>query len=614
MKNVMDATETFAEAARAVARRHWQRQWWGLIIRSAPWVAGGLMVLAILWWFGRLSPLWLLLAFGGWITGITLRCFWKRPATFSLFSAWDALAGRGDAFASAWFFCQSGAPLTEGEKWHVRQAMALWARDGGQLESQMPLPQGRWKLVVPFLVLAFLLLPRSQGPLEAGDRPVSPETRDMVASEVMRLSRKGSELGALEGLNEDEQRLAKELELSMEETAASLGGEEGESTRDVLRRLEAAARKVDELTERLGDSGEAWASEAMLAEMKRHPDTADLADALAIKAAQSASEKALVLAESLGAGELATETLERLSEALKRAASSGDPGDENRLAGARVRAADRKLRAQDRSAAGAEFKKLAEALGVKAARDKARDEMKQLAEQLRQTGNRVTGSESMEKLAGQDGGAGGNAAGQAGGNAPTGGGAWENLPKTTLPESLAEALQNQIAGQTGQPMKGAAPQPGTDGAGFEAAEGTALALGQGKVDPEKPLFFAPIPGQDDEEAPEGGVLLAGAPKPGTGAGGLSAGTGTAPLESAETDLVKAANSSLVAGSSTEGGPTFSRSVEGTARPETGERSATGVAARFARAEEEAMEDDALPLSRREAVRRYFKALRQTLDP
>jgi hypothetical protein len=577
---------------------------------TAPFVALVLIAGVVLWWRGHdAAAVWMPAALVAWLGGFAAWSWWRRPGAFPALAAWDEAAGRNDMFASAHGFLQQDREPGPGETLHIRKAMAAWDAGAAGLSRDLPFPAGRWKALLPLAVMAVLFVPRPQPPPVPGEGALPREALGMAAGETMRLVKKHWEEERLEGLDEKEQGLARALEQKLRVTAGTMAGSQGMSAGEALRKLEAAAREAEELAEKLGEGDESWASSGMTAEMRRHADLANLGEALEARQASAGAGEALGLAERLSEAKPAPDTVERLAEAVRRSAEAGDAGDEGRLAGARIKGAERSFRAVDIRGAGGQFFELAEALKNRAAREESRDRLEKLADQLREAGNRAAGSESMKQLAGaNDAASGGGGSGAGAGQG--GSGEWQG---GEVPGSLAQALQRQMEGlANGVVLQ--APVPGTEPMEGQVAEGQAFVPGEGKPGGDGTLFAAPVPGQDPDAEPEGLLLLQGVARAGTNSGAPGAGSGQAPLGEEPGTTAPATQSSVVAGTASEGGSSASRLVEGGVRPETAERGATGAAARFEKAGEAAMDDDALPLSRREAVRRYFEALRNIQTP
>ena len=99
---------------------------------------------------------------------------------------------------------------------------------------------------------------------------------------------------------------------------------------------------------------------------------------------------------------------------------------------------------------------------------------------------------------------------------------------------------------------------------------------------------------------------------GAGVGGLEAGHGTAPYGNTPTNPLAPTSTGVVAAPPTGQGPSLVRNVEGGPHREEAAREFRKVAAAVLQAEEEALAEEPLPLSRRGQVLRYFTAIRRQL--
>lgn len=144
--------------------------------------------------------------------------------------------------------------------------------------------------------------------------------------------------------------------------------------------------------------------------------------------------------------------------------------------------------------------------------------------------------------------------------------------------------------------------------------------GKGQSGQGKPMLLAPIPGAKPNEQPSALLLGQQLPK-GTpdrsiaiaAPDGNQPGVGKADLNNKPTDPQKSGAQGMVAAQQTNEGQSAIRSVEGGTRKEAAARSASEVAVEFIQAEEQALDEAALPPSRREQVRRYFTELRKRFE-
>ena len=91
------------------------------------------------------------------------------------------------------------------------------------------------------------------------------------------------------------------------------------------------------------------------------------------------------------------------------------------------------------------------------------------------------------------------------------------------------------------------------------------------------------------------------------------GVGTTELKNDPTAKTQSGNASTVNAQRGNEGQSSFRSVEGGTKKETASRSPTAAALDAIQAEEEALDEQALPPSRRDQVRRYFTELRKRFE-
>ena len=396
--------------------------------------------------------------------------------------------------------------------------------------------------------------------------------------------------------------------------------------------MEERARAAEKMAEKLGVATDAWASEEMLREMSQHADTADLAATIRDKNAEKAAIESDALAEILAADALKLETRDRITVALERTMEKATDEDHTKPVGERVGNASRKMGDKQPKTAAREFEELAKHFRHVKQREETQEKMKKLAEQLRDAGSSISGSklQKMDKLAEGPKGA----PGQTGPQAPqglqplsqnplqnmpagmtpgqtgmplTGAGQQQSLPIPGMQSPLGQGMQ---AGQMGQAM----PVPGAGQKGKGQAMG--LAAGQqGKQGASQGMILsAPIPGMAPGAMAPGANLGAGAGSAASGMnGGLEAGTGTAGLGNQATDAIKATQDAKVAAQINQDGDTTVRAVQGQARAEQAARERQEAIVDFIQVQEEALDEQALPLSRREHVLRYFTALRERFE-
>jgi hypothetical protein len=129
------------------------------------------------------------------------------------------------------------------------------------------------------------------------------------------------------------------------------------------------------------------------------------------------------------------------------------------------------------------------------------------------------------------------------------------------------------------------------------------------------MLSAPVPGMESgQSAPGAGMSLGSGASAQSGKGGDQAGTGTAAMtEEAAAEALKATGDSQVAARAGTEGESTMKSIEGEVRAEKAARSRQEVIADFIAVEEQALDDQSLPLSRRQHVLRYFSAIRRQFE-
>jgi hypothetical protein len=145
--------------------------------------------------------------------------------------------------------------------------------------------------------------------------------------------------------------------------------------------------------------------------------------------------------------------------------------------------------------------------------------------------------------------------------------------------------------------------------------------GKGGEKPEEgtPMLMAPVPGQDaGDKPPEMMVMMPGSsPSSGAivGAGsGLPPGSAKSEMKGEETAVPESVKSAMAKAEKTGEGASSVRQVEGGAPREEGvSQGSAALSVEFMEAQEAAMDEAALPMARREQVRRYFNALRKRLE-
>lgn len=599
------AASTFAEVSRCVLRRLLLRRALQRVVQTLPFAAAALALVIVLRATGVAWPgFGLTLGLGlAWIAGCFAFAWRRRPGAYGALAFWDQQTGRRDAFANAWWFEQQPA-RDPAQDFHLREQLRELPAALPALRRDIALPDLRLLGSVPLLLIALALIPGGKG-LHPPDASLTDVGRRLAEREGQKLAEKKLDPGSMAALKEDEKEELEKLQQKIAETAKSLGRQKAGTARGVLSELDKRARDAEKLAEKLGAGRDAWASDQMVAEMRKHADTAELGDAVADKSTKNTAEEAEKLAGRLRDEQLAGETRDRLAETLREIGGQSQPGDEERTVGQHVIAADKSLAQALPRDAGAEFQKLADKMKSLAAREKAREQLEKLAQQLRDSGSNIAGqgAQGMQELAG------GESQDRQGNSNQQQMMTMPNAPQMQALEAPAtsNAPQGQGSGQSLQmlqPSKG----DGKDGKGIALAPPGAKPGGKPDGGSDKPTLFAPVPGLPPDQRPSAVILM-----PGSSSGGAPPGTGTAKHGNDPTKPARAGQESMVNAQRGAEGQSTVRSVEGGARTEQAARSAQATALEAIKAEENALDDAALPAARREQVRRYFTELRKRFE-
>lgn len=568
-----------------------------------PWLALPLIALGHRW----IQAEWISLALiNVWMVAALLRAWRSRLTPYGALAAWDAAGGRHDALSSAHVFAHDPTATRDpGRLLHLDRTSDTLPQAARQLATDLPLPRLRWTWLAPVAAIAFSLLPLWHPVVAPGDQPLTADQLAAAAAEAARLAQPPeSPLTNLPDLTDQERRALEELDRTQRELAEALKQADGKSPRDVLDDLEKQARAAEALAKQLGADANAWASEKLLAQLRQHPDTADLADAVIAKQPARAAEESRNLASTLKDPQITSEVAERLARTLDRALTDAQTIESEKPVDAAVEAADQDLEQNESAAAGEEFEKLAATFDRQAQRDQAREQLEKMADRLREAGSSIMGKqgEGLKKLAGQSG--------------PPAASPMPSLqPLSSLGEPSDASSDLPIPGldpmndvKPGDPsQRRGTPIPGT-GPPPKNAKPLAVIPGTAPKDAKPLAIAAPIPGS--------GKGRAAIPVPGAGGQGPPATGGTLPGRGATesgnkpTDLQAAAAQGEVAVNPGSEGESFTQSIDGQPRQEAVARAARQSAAAFLKEQEQALDTENLPPSRREQIRRYFESLRK----
>jgi len=600
------------------------------------------------WQSGELALV--LFAVGIWLAALGALASWRRPGTFDALVLLDRRGGWKDRFSSAWLFRSHTDPASA-EAWHVRRTETETPAALAGLSAAIPLPRPRaLALLLPLIALGLAATPLGRVAPAARDLALTERMRETATAQAEELRRNAESFLALDSLDEEEREALEALRVEVLDTATMLADSEGLTAGEMLEALAERARAAERLAEKLGLGTDEWASREMLAEMERHPDLAGLALAIRDKAARPAAIESEGIHALLDRDSLSAEVRDRLATATERVMRAARDEDRERPVGERVGNADLKLRDGQAKTAAREFLELAKHFRLLEGREAAKDRLNEIAESLREAGSEISGSElqRLEELAAEERGAAGDAGGEGGLQPLIGGDLPQDLAELLAPQfgqigarapTEGEAQEGAVAGaptlaegqvpgeESGPPQEGQAPSggdefvlqapvPGESPIDGSGAEGMGLAEQSRAGEGEDGALTAPVPGMEpaDESAPGGGVSAgAGATSQGV-QGGDGVGTGTAPLLPVETgDLPAAAVDARVAAQVGEEGESTVRAVEGRARAEEASRPRSEIVSETLAAEEQALDGQSIPLSRRGHIIRYFSAIREQFE-
>ena len=333
-----------------------------------------------------------------WLLATALWAWLQRPTPAGATAAWDARAGRHEAFLSA--LCFEARPgLDDGERLHLAAQQRKLADGLAGLHRLIPLAVS-WMLLLPVGFLGFSVSGLLVRPLPAEDRALDAEARRRAADEAGDLDRQSKKLDRLEQLDEKEQEAVEQLKASLDEAAEKLKGLDKETQRDVLTDLERRARQAEKLADSLGAGQACFRSSPMIAELARHAETADLANALRASDLEQTAHEATTIADGLRSPECTIEKHQRLQHALSKALGAADENDRRTLVARRLEPARKHLEADDRPRAAEEFDRIAEHFMRASQRVEAQRRLRRLAGKLRNAGQRIFGRRlrTMERL------------------------------------------------------------------------------------------------------------------------------------------------------------------------------------------------------------------------
>ncbi|MDF1739820.1 MAG: hypothetical protein P1U86_11730 [Verrucomicrobiales bacterium] len=620
-------------------------------------------------WIAAAAALFIVLAlrrFGEWREGewafvLAILVLWAvigfilsrvgRPRVMESLLLLDRKGGWKDRFSSAWAFL-SGGEMNEAQTLHVKKSGGVLPEALSNLPGVLPFPSLRWIWVAPLIALLFSLSPFGRLPIDSADVKLSDGMKEVAALEADELKKEAARFEDLNALTEEEKAEFEKLRAEVDSVAEDLAESDDLTAGEMLEALESRARAAERLAEKLGLTDDGWASEEMLTEMRSHPDTADLGLAIKDKSASGAADEAMTLQGILNGDDIQIETQERLTRVMESIMTAATDEDKTKPVGERVGNASIKLLNAQTKTAAREFEELAKYFRLIDSREEAQEKLEQMASSLREAGSEISGSDldRMEQIADE------SSSGEAGQQG--GGGGLQSLDSDPVSNDIKKMTAPHMA-QSGQSPEAGNPSPGQQKPGEQSGEGSkqvpvpGQAPGEGDETSEsnpnsQQAFGAPIPGeappqgqsgsgmQMSENARDGkgrgGMLSAPvpgmdakAPTPGQGVtasqagmsqagqGGNEAGSGTAEMIDDQSEATKAARDSEVVAQINDNGDSTFRAVDGKVRNESVERTRQEIVTDYLAAEEQALDGQTLPLSRRKHVLRYFSAIRKQFE-
>lgn len=589
---------TFQEAARLVRKRLQMRHFLARLSRTVMPVALAAVGASIL---ARLlhapTLVWLLpaLLLAGWLAGCAALVWHRRPGLPGALAKWDEATGAKEAFLSAGHF-EAAGDQSPGAALHLNRAYAELPQRLRDLPTDLPLRlRGRvilFPALVGLYVLAMLLLPW----LEATAPQETMQTGGIrkAGDEVRKFQ---NQLQNLQAPDPAAQKALEELAKKLEQSAKRLDKEIG-SERDALKELEDRAREAEKLAQGLGEEGGEGLSEAMLAELEQHAETDALAAALRSGSAEEIAKQLAALADKVGQANL--QQRERIQRALRSALAAANANDKKTRIGKGLDQAHQQMRQGDHPAAAKTLRDLSNTYAASARRQGMQKKLQQLAQQLRNASGSVTG-----RLAPAPGNISNLSAGN--GALPMPGAPYTAaMPSGAIPPGGAPPASGKYGhGNNAPPAPPGSPVPGTCSSsgrpGGAPVPGSRPGAGGQRPGGNGGGGCAPVPG-----SMPGALAGAGA---GNQPGGSQAGNGSVALGGEQTARMRAATTDTVTGAPGTG-PSTARQIAGQGGRE---RAATGtqeaILMQIGEAES-GLDDEPLPLSRRDQVRRYFTIMRQ----
>jgi hypothetical protein len=607
-----EAMPDFEPAARQVGNRLTVRRALTLANRTVVWAAlfAALSVLGARQVTPGESGGWAAaLVLGLWGGGCAALSWWRRPDAYASLAHWDAVSTVSGSLASALWFRQKSR-VAPGEVLHLREAGRILQNRLPGLKAEVPTGSvtraWAWLLLLPILLGSGL----GRRSLAWEDRPLTERMKEAATALAEDLAQVREKLedpseAKPEGLADPgklEEILAGAQDLLANPGKATSG--------ELLNALEDRARRVEKLSNEFRGEDD-WLPAEVLQELERHADTAGLAGEIREKRPLGGAAEAERLAEMAG-----TPVADRLKQALEASLGKAGPDKAEAPVMRHLKSAETHLGTGETEQASVDFQELSDHFRGLARRQEAQEELQALAEQLRSGADELAGATregNGEPAPAQAPPPGAEALAAQAPPAPS-----EGNATTPPPVAPGEA-------KSPSPTGNAAPLPGPPGAPVPGqANAPAPVPGTQSPPPSATLTLsAPVPGQ--APPPGGAPQTLSAPVPGSPAPGapgstaglqpgLNAGEGTAPLLPAPGKTMASTREDKVQAAMGTEGDSETRAVRSEqARAESAAREAKGGSANFTAVEESAMDEESLPAGRRDQVRRYFNALRQSLE-
>jgi len=580
-----------------------------------------------------------------WLVILGLFAAFRLPKTEAALLLLDRKGAWKDRFSSAWEFLNLPS-RTEAQTLHLEKSAVLIDKAVGSIPPVFPLPSLKWAWLPPLIAMVFALSPWMRIPPDSRDLELTDGMKDAAVMQAEELRREAKRVGEFGEMTEDEKKALIALGVEVESAADKLANPDGLTAGEMLETLDAQAGAAERLAKNLERYADVWASSQMLEEMARHPDTADLSLLIADKAAMPAADEAMRLKEVFDDPKIKRDTEERLTRSLEAIMKAALDLDLTRPVGERFGNASAKMQNAQTKTAAREFEELSKHFREMAGREETIRELEQLAESLREAGGEISGSElqKMEQIAEAAGSSKSESSqglrpldSDSGGSAKPG-----EMPGLAMPNpaeggksapSLAAAPSDQKPGEKKSPAPGlsngkneagdkdgqgqesfSAPVPGEEPKDGKSGSGLGMSDTSREGEGSGGMLSAPVPGTEPGDAsPGAGMSAAAGASSQSGQGGDQAGSGTAELVDDASESIKATEDAKVVAQANQSGDSVLRSVEGQARSEKSDRSLQEVITDFIAVEEEALDEQSLPMSRKQHVLRYFSGIRQQFE-